>query len=162
MNLSVVTQRLNFSTGIQFRFVQEEHAGGYCNCWGISDLKLTTVHNGTTHSINARYVHSRVPFMRVHVWKHMNFKFHYRDETRYKLRLKKTNSGTENWGFWYYQVEVNVWKRKFPPSLRLHFQPDKKPHIWICHKSSSKAKIRGWPQNLIGYAGFQENRYTPI
>jgi len=23
---------------IQFRFVQEEHAGGYCNCWAIDNL----------------------------------------------------------------------------------------------------------------------------
>jgi len=28
------------ASDIQFRFVQEEHTGGYCNCWAIDNLVL--------------------------------------------------------------------------------------------------------------------------
>ena len=28
------------ASDIQFRFVQEEHTGGYCNCWTVDDLVL--------------------------------------------------------------------------------------------------------------------------
>ena len=69
-----VTRRLKFSTDVQFRFVQEEHAGGYCSCWGISDLAI--VHNGTTYSINARYVHCRLSYMQGHVCLKQQVKLH--------------------------------------------------------------------------------------
>ena len=34
---------------VQFRFLQVEHGGGYCSCWGISDL---AVYNGTARLTN--------------------------------------------------------------------------------------------------------------
>ena len=43
----------NVTGAIQFRFLQEEHAGGYCSCWGISDL---AVYNGTTRFTDERYI----------------------------------------------------------------------------------------------------------
>ena len=36
------------ASDIQFRFVQEEHAGGYCNCWDIDNLMLM---NGPPHAV---------------------------------------------------------------------------------------------------------------
>lgn len=32
--------RLNNNKYVQFRFVQPEHHGGYCDCWGVTNLKV--------------------------------------------------------------------------------------------------------------------------
>ena len=34
------TVDISDASDIQFRFVQEEHAGGFCNCWDIDNLML--------------------------------------------------------------------------------------------------------------------------
>ena len=39
-SLAGPTVDIGDASEIQFRFVQEEHAGGYCNCWDIDDLTL--------------------------------------------------------------------------------------------------------------------------
>ena len=39
------------ASDIQFRFVQEEHTGGYCNCWAVDNLVLR---NGSS-SVTLRY-----------------------------------------------------------------------------------------------------------
>ena len=33
----------------QFRFVQLDHLGGFCDCWAVANLKIT--HNGQENSI---------------------------------------------------------------------------------------------------------------
>ena len=49
-------QASNVTGAIQFRFLQEEHAGGYCSCWGINDL---AVYNGTTNfATDERYINT--------------------------------------------------------------------------------------------------------
>ena len=50
-------QASNVAGAVQFRFFQEEHAGAYCSCWGISDL---VVYNGTTRFTDERYINTVV------------------------------------------------------------------------------------------------------
>ena len=109
------TRRLKFSTDIQFRFVQEEHAGGYCSCWGIGDLAI--VHNGTTNSINARYVHCRLSHMHGHVC------LKTASETRnawsfHKEQNSQLTSETSIWLCWHppNKTDPNFRKLNLPPT----------------------------------------------
>lgn len=37
---SIIMYRLNNNKYVQFHFVQPEHHGGYCDCWGVTNLKV--------------------------------------------------------------------------------------------------------------------------
>ena len=50
LNHSFIGPTIDISgaSNIQFRFVQEEHAGGYCNCWFVDNLVLKNVSSNVT------------------------------------------------------------------------------------------------------------------
>ena len=39
------------SEPFQFRFVQQEHRGGFCDCWGVANLMLTHVSNSCSSEL---------------------------------------------------------------------------------------------------------------
>ena len=47
--------RVNSSQRVQFRFVQADHRGGFCDCWAVGYLNIS-FKDSSEHEVSLRYV----------------------------------------------------------------------------------------------------------